>query len=136
MPYTHLSVLYVEDDPSSRNMLDVLLRRVMKCPNVTIFEDSSDFLNRIATLPTLPDIILLDIHVGPTNGIDLMRLLRTDPRYNKVKIIALTASVTSSEVNDLQKVGFDGLIGKPVKQAVFPQLIDRIIAGDPVWMVP
>jgi CheY-like chemotaxis protein len=136
MTRTQLNFLYVEDDPASRNIMSLLLRRVMGYQNVTIFEDSTNFLDRVAALPAVPDIMLLDIHVGPTGGIDLLKLLRTQPAYNQSKIIALTASVTTSEVNDLKKSGFDGLIGKPVKQAAFPRLIDCIAAGESVWMVP
>lgn len=136
MTRSQLSIVYVEDDLASRNIMSVLLCRVMGCQAVTILPDSTDFLDKVAGLPTVPDIILLDIHIAPTNGIDLLKMIRVKPEYNHTKVIALTASVTTSEVNGLRKSGFDGLIGKPVKQAAFPHLIDRIIAGEPVWIVP
>jgi len=136
MTYSPLSFLYVEDDPPSRGLMSVLLRRVMGCQNVTILEDSSDFLARLAGLPVIPDIILLDIHIAPVNGIELLKMIRGRSEYDSVRVIALTASVTASEVMDLKKCGFDGLIGKPVRPSAFPQLIERIMAGKSVWMVP
>ncbi|MEP7289820.1 MAG: response regulator [Chloroflexota bacterium] len=135
MSYSQLSIVYVEDDPASRNIMSILLSRVMRCPAVTIWEDSADFLDKVANLPAKPNLFLLDIHVAPIDGFGLLKLLRTIPDYDQAKIIALTASVTTSEVNTLRETGFDGLIGKPIKQASFPTLIDRIIAGAPVWMV-
>lgn len=130
------SFLYVEDDLASRSIISVLLGKVMGYQNVTILPDSTDFLKKVGDLVPTPDVFLLDIHIAPTNGFDLLKVIRAESKYDHSKIIALTASVTTSEVHDLQKSGFDGLIGKPVKQGIFPTLIDRIVAGDPVWMVP
>jgi len=48
----------------------------------------------------------------------------------------MTASVTVSDIEDLKKAGFDGLIAKPVRKKVFPELLDRILSGDAVWYVP
>ena len=41
----------------------------------------------------------------------------------------------ASEVKQLQDAGFDGLIGKPVMKRVFPELLQRILDGEPVWYV-
>ena len=136
MSQSQLSFLYVEDDPASRTIMLVMLRKILGYQNVTIFNDSTNFIERLAALPTVPDLFLLDINVGPTNGTDLLRLIRARPDYNLSKVVAVTASVTTSEVNSLKQAGFDALIGKPIKQAVFAQLIDQIVSGSPVWMVP
>lgn len=136
MTRPQLSFLYVEDDLASRSIISVLLCRVMGYQNVTILPDSEDFLKKVDSLASVPDIFLLDIHIAPTNGRDLLKMIRAETKYDQSKVVALTASVTTSEVNELKGSGFDGLIGKPVKQGVFPTLIDRIVAGESVWMVP
>ncbi len=56
------AVLYVEDDPSSRRVVRMLLMGRMGIQHVTILEDSVDFLARATTLNPVPDIIFLDIH--------------------------------------------------------------------------
>jgi CheY-like chemotaxis protein len=133
---SQLSVVYVEDDPASRSVISILLTRIMGCQSVAIFEDSQDFSSKLTSLPVNPTLFLLDIHVGPIDGIGLLKMIRANPDHDGAKVIALTASVTTSEVNTLREIGFDGLIGKPVKMNTFPSLIDRIVAGEPVWMVP
>lgn len=127
--------LYVEDDPLSREGLDVVLRRVLGVQNLWLFEDSQDFMQRVRGLPAKPDVILLDIHMKPYSGFDLLRMLRTDPDYEGVMVVALTASVMNEEVELLKNSGFDGVIGKPINIPTFPDLIRRVLNGESIWHI-
>jgi CheY-like chemotaxis protein len=131
----NLTFLYVEDDPLSREALKVVLQRVMKLEHVYIFEDSTDFLNRVRALPNIPNVVLLDIHVDPYSGFEMLDMLRSDANYQATTIIALTASVMNEEVELLKNSGFDGAIGKPINVASFPDLMKRIVVGETVWHI-
>jgi len=128
--------LNVEDDTYSREVLSLLLSKVMGFQQVEFFENSENFIDRLQALPQVPDVIFLDIHIRPIDGYQLLNLLRNDPQYQHSKIIALTASVMVHDVKRLQDSGFDGLIGKPVVNKVFPRLVNNILAGEPVWYIP
>jgi CheY-like chemotaxis protein len=130
--YTYL---YVEDDPLSREALSVILTRVMGVKRLYILDDSTDFMARVSALPAIPDLIILDIHMKPLNGFEMLKLLRQDPHYQRCRIVALTASVMNEEVSLLQESGFDGAIGKPIDVGRFPDLIKRILAGESVWHI-
>ncbi len=130
------SFLYVEDDLLSREVLGTIFTKILNYSDLTFFENSENFLERMATLPTVPDVIFLDIHIRPNNGYELLEWLRADPKYNDTKIIALTASVMVHDVAQLQKAGFDGLIGKPIAHKIFPRLLENILADEPVWYIP
>jgi CheY-like chemotaxis protein len=125
--------LCVEDDPPSREIMGVLLKEVMGFTNVAIFEDSHDILHRVAALSGVPDMILLDIQMQPLDGYEVLKLLREQPRYQSSKIVAVTASVTISDVKNLQSAGFNSLIGKPIRQRLFPEFVKRILAGEAIW---
>ena len=127
--------LYVEDDPLSREIMQVIMTMVMGITELTMFHNSEDFMARVYALPQKPDVILLDIHLTPHNGYELLRMLRTDPLYRMAKIIAVTASVMQGEVEKLQQSGFDGAIGKPVSMQQLPDLLTRILAGEAIWHV-
>jgi CheY-like chemotaxis protein len=129
------SVLYFEDEPMSRMVMEMLLKRRLGFSDVTIYEDSSDFENRVANLETTPDIVFLDIHIEPYSGFDMLKMLRKNPRFKQSRIIALTASVMNEEVQMLQDAGFDGAIAKPLDQTIFPQLLERILNGEDIWSI-
>jgi CheY-like chemotaxis protein len=128
-------LLCVEDDPSNRLVMKLLVEKTLKARNYAIFEDSLDFLPRLRNLPIRPDIILLDIHVSPFNGFQMLQMIREDPIYSDTKVVALTASVMNEEVERLRKSGFDGAIGKPITLSSFPILIERIMKGESIWQV-
>lgn len=134
MPDGH-SYVYVEDDPLSREIMQMIMENVMGVKQLTQFENSADFMSRLKALQTKPDVILLDIHVKPDSGFDLLRMLRADPDYSHSRIVALTASVMNEEIEQLRRSGFDGAIGKPLSVQTFPDLIARILKGDPVWYI-
>lgn len=130
-----MRLLYVEDDPMSRQVMEILLKRGMGYEDVIIFEDSTDFEVKFTELDPAPEIIFLDIHMEPLSGFEMLNILRSHPQANDATIIALTASVMNEEVHALKRAGFDGAIAKPIKQQVFPDLLNRIINGDSVWFI-
>ena len=128
-------VLYVEDDPRSRRVIELLLIREMHLEHVTILEDSSDFEQRVHALTPKPEVILLDIHVKPHSGFEMLKMLRDMNEFGQVPIVALTASVMNEEVQKLKEVGFHSVISKPVDVDIFPSLLQRIVGGESIWRV-
>ncbi|MEO8611308.1 MAG: response regulator [Chloroflexota bacterium] len=129
------SVLYVEDDEQSREIMYLLLAGEMGLPNVTIFPDSKDFIARLKALRPQPDIILLDIHVPPYTGFQMLEMLRRVKNFQKTPVIALTASVMNEEVAKLKTSGFNGVFPKPINQDIFPDMINRVLQGESIWRI-
>lgn len=128
-------LLCVEDDFSNRLVMKLLVEKTLNVKHYAIFEDSADFLSRVRNLPKRPDIILLDIHVSPLNGFQMLQEIRGDSVYFTTKVVALTASVMNEEVERLRKSGFDGAIGKPISLSTFPIAIERIMNGESIWQL-
>ena len=127
--------LYVEDDPMSRQVLRILLTKVMDYDenSLTIFEDSTNFMQRLSALPIQPDIIFLDVHIEPHDGFVMLRMLRDEPAYCHIPVVAVTAGVMATDIERLKETGFSGMIGKPIRTRVFPNLVKRILEGETVW---
>ena len=126
-------VLYVEDDPRSRKLMQMLLQGRMGLQHVTIFEDSFNFPEKLALMNPKPDIIFLDIHVEPYDGFDMLAYLRDQPWAQSVPIVALTASVMNEEIHRLKTAGFNGCLSKPVDLNTFPEIFDRILNMEAIW---
>lgn len=127
--------LYVEDDPMSREIMRIIIENGVGSTNLVIFEDSADFLGRATRLNPQPTMILLDIHVTPYDGFQMLNMLRQQAQFASAKIIALTASVMNEEVEQLREAGFDGAIAKPLSIQTFPDLIRRIANGETIWYI-
>jgi two-component system, cell cycle response regulator DivK len=132
---SEMVTLYVEDDAFSRQVMELLFTRKLGYKNISIFEDSADFVKRVEALPSKPDLIMLDIHVMPDNGFKLLSLLRAHASYKNAKIVAVTASVMNEEVVLLKNAGFDGALGKPVDPGFIEQFIEEIMRGQQSWHI-
>ncbi|MBN8638321.1 MAG: response regulator [Anaerolineae bacterium] len=130
-----ISVLYVEDDPHSRTLMRMLLSGRMKLPNVTIFENSEDFLAKVEALTPKPDVIFLDIHMQPYDGFTMLSMLQQLDWARNTRIVALTASVMNEEVVKLRQSGFDGCLAKPIDLTTFPDTFQRIVDGEAIWRI-
>lgn len=128
--------LYVEDDLLSRRVMEMMIKLVMGYQNLTVFENSVNFIERVQALAEPPHVIFLDVQIGPFNGYQMLEMLRQTPQFEDTTIIAMTANVMSHDVEALRQAGFDGLIGKPVMKEVVPELVTRILAGEQVWYIP
>lgn len=128
-------VLYVEDDARSRRVMEMLLRNRMGLTRVTIFADSSDFLERALALHPRPQIVFLDIHVKPHDGFAMLDMLRSSGSFPETSMVALTASVMNEEVQRLSRAGFDGCLAKPLDMTTFPDEFQRILNHEAVWSI-
>ena len=129
------NILYVEDDAGSRKVMTGLVESLNAPVELTIFNDSVDFIGRVERLTPEPDVFLLDIHVTPLDGFDMLMLLRQHLRFHRKFVIALTASVMHDEVRALKDSGFDGVLAKPLRFGDFPDVMQRIFAGERIWKV-
>jgi CheY-like chemotaxis protein len=76
-----------------------------------------------------PDLILMDIRMPVMTGSSAARVLRSDPSFGSVPIIALTAHALEGERVAALAAGFDELIAKPCLPDQLVVAIERILAA-------
>ena len=129
-----MRVLYVEDEVRSRRVMQMIFLD-MDSAELIVFEDSTDFLARAEALDPKPDVILLDIHVKPFSGFQMLEMLRQSKLFTNARIVALTASVMNEEVLQLKESSFDGCLSKPIDCDMFPDLLSQIVEGEEIWRI-
>ncbi|MBI5928781.1 MAG: response regulator [Chloroflexi bacterium] len=127
--------LYIEDDLFSREVMKLLLVDVLGFKQVTIFEDSTDFEQKLVKLSPIPEIIFVDIHMEPINGFQILEIIRRYEQFSSSQVIALTASVMNEEVRLLKEAGFNGAVAKPVDSDTFPDTLRHIMNYEEVWKI-
>ncbi len=109
-------ILIVEDNPLNRDMLE---RRLRRCGyEICCAVDAPSGVAMAAE--AMPDVILMDIALGETNGWDATRQIKATPATAHIPVIALTAHALSSDRAKSREVGCAEFETKPVD-------LDRLI---------
>ena len=120
-PATPCTVLVIEDDPDSRDVLVNLLRDV-GCTVMQAF-DGLEGLARCRAERF--DIVFSDIRMPHMNGVELIERLRADPFTAALPVVAVSASSLEHERRFYIENGFQDFIGKPYPfQEVYRALVD------------
>ena len=118
---TPCTVLVIEDDPDSRDVLVNLLRDV-GCTVMQAF-DGLEGLARCRSERF--DIVFSDIRMPHMNGVEMIERLRADPFTAALPVVAVSASSLEHERRFYIENGFQDFIGKPYPfQAVYRALVD------------
>ena len=113
--------------------MSLLLGIEMGLSNVVIFEDITNFMDRVLALESQPELIMLNILMEPYTGFEMLEMLRNHEQFTDTPIIALTASVMNEEVQKLKLARFDGCISKPINMDEYPHMIQLILQGQKLW---
>jgi DNA-binding response OmpR family regulator len=74
-----------------------------------------------------PDLLILDAEMPDLCGIDLCRVVRTDPTWSRLPILFLTSHNDAETIHRLFSIGADDWISKPIAGAkLLTQVLNRL----------
>jgi CheY-like chemotaxis protein len=84
----------------------------------------------LAVLETFhPRVILMDIQLPGMDGLELTRLLRADPSYDDVIILAVSAFAMRADADRARDAGCDDFVTKPLDTRSLPELVRAYLDG-------
>lgn len=122
------SALIIDDNSKNLNILAQLLSK--QGVNATTVSHPNQLPAALETLRRV-DVVFLDLEMPGKDGFEVCEMLRSDPQFEGVPIVAYSVHV--SEINTAYQRGFDGFLGKPLDADKFPDQLARILKGEPVW---
>ena len=119
-----MRLLLVEDDLAFRE----LLRTTFAAVDVEVEEagDADEAALRIAA--ARPDVIVLDVGLPGTDGIEFCRRVRRDPELRDVRVVLLTGNEDATA----EAAGADALLLKPFRPLELLGVVERLASGAPV----
>jgi len=125
-PATPATIFIVDDEPSGHEVLAALLhsehyRLVHFDSGIALLDYLAQLVHDSAqepiadsqTAPT-PDVILLDVMMPKLDGLAVCRQIKTDPNWQHVPIIIVTALSTKKDLIQGLDAGADDFLSKPV----------------------
>jgi diguanylate cyclase (GGDEF)-like protein len=112
-------VMAVDDDPQILAVLRALLEP--RGVRVTILDDPRRFWAVLEE--AVPDLLILDVNMPGISGIELCRVVRSDPRWQALPVLFLTAYSDPETIHRVFAAGADDFLTKPV---IGPEVTARI----------
>jgi CheY-like chemotaxis protein len=122
-------ILLVEDRPVDVDLTQRAFsrRRVLNPIQVARGgEEALSFIQRWDKGEPVPICILLDLRMPKVNGLEVLRKLKSHPRYASIPVIVLTTSREDSDITEAYKLGCNSYIVKPVEFDKFLDVASNI----------
>jgi CheY-like chemotaxis protein len=117
-------VLIVEDDESNSDYLEMLLDE--KGLHLLFAFTGKEAMEQFHQHPEI-DLILMDIRLPDTNGLELTRIIRKE--NPNLPIIAQTAFSFAEDKQECFQAGCNDFIAKPIGRNILLGMLNRHLAG-------
>ena len=113
-------ILLAEDDEDDQELIRMAFRKVTARHIFKIVSNGKEALETLSEQANLPCLIVLDLNMPLMNGIQTLKALKDDPKFEKIPKVILTTS--DNEEN--RKVSyFNGAVDYFVKPDTLPELV-------------
>jgi response regulator RpfG family c-di-GMP phosphodiesterase len=117
-------ILLVDDDPALRT----LLRTTFEVADVDVTEADGAAAARRRIRAARPDVVVLDVNMPGTTGLELCVELKADPATRDIPVILLTGS-TGGTSAEAKRVGADAFVRKPFSPLELLAIAERLAGG-------
>ncbi|MEN8885420.1 MAG: response regulator [Winogradskyella sp.] len=123
-----LNILLIEDDIIEVMKLQRATSSLQLHHKIKEANNGEDALKILEQKDNLPDIILLDLNMPKINGIEFLKLLKTDDRLKYIPTIILTTSNNQRDLLECYKIGIAGYVLKPLKYEDYVSKIEKLLS--------
>ena len=117
-----VEILLVEDNPSDAELTLRALKKNNLANKVFHVADGEEALNFIycrgpyseRMIDDVPRVILLDLKLPKVDGLEVLKILKSDPLTREIPIVVLTSSTEERDIVETYRLGANSYIVKPV----------------------
>jgi CheY-like chemotaxis protein len=125
MNKSRLKILLVEDDKIE---VIKLKRSIPKDFDNYTFAFASNGKEAFSKIDEeIPDLIILDLNMPDTNGIEFLTIIKANEDLKHIPVIILTTSDNDKDISECYKLGIAGYVIKPLKYEDYELKIQAII---------
>jgi len=122
-----MKILVVDDAKTMRKIITNVLKQLgFDKEDLIEAEDGIDALKKLQEHGDEIGIILLDWNMPNMNGYEFLKKVRSDERYNDVKIVMVTTETEKKKVVQALKAGANNYIAKPFNPQTLKQKLEQM----------
>lgn len=117
-------ILVVEDNQVNQKVVTAVLRK--RGFSIELANDGREALSKLEKSDAF-DLVLMDVQMPVLDGLEATRLIRKEPRWRELPIIAMTAHAMNGDKERCLEAGMNGYISKPVHPSLLLSTVDEIL---------
>jgi CheY-like chemotaxis protein len=137
---SEIEILLVEDNPNDAELAMRALKKNNLANNVVRACDGEEALDYIFARKAfksrdrfnIPRLILLDLKLPKIDGLEVLKIIKTDPVTKLIPVVVLTSSHEERDIVDSYSLGVNSYIVKPVD---FDKFIDSVRDIGLYWLL-
>jgi len=126
-------ILLVEDNPDDVELTMRAFRKSNIVNEIVVARDGVEALDYLFStgphggrLPTLPQVVLLDLKMPRVDGLHVLERIRAHPRTKLLPVVILTSSIEEQDLLNTYSRGANSYIRKPVDFQEFVEAVRQL----------
>lgn len=133
-PDDMVEVLLVEDNPRDAELTIRALKKNNLANRLFHVEDGAEALDFLfgrgkyegRQANPSPKVVLLDLKLPKVNGLEVLRILKSDPTLQIIPVVVVTSSTEDPDMETAYKLGANGYVIKPVQFEAFMEAMSKL----------
>jgi len=122
-----MKILIVDDAKTMRKIISNVLKQLGFSPEDLIeAENGEEALKKLEEYENDIGIIFLDWNMPKMNGFEFLQKVRSNSKYNHIKIVMVTTETAKKNVIAALKAGANNYIAKPFSPQVLKQKLEQM----------
>lgn len=121
MMFERSRILVIEDELTSLRRLAEILRQEHELIIATNVTDA------IKLVHEKPDLVLLDLYLGDTSGLEVLNTMKADPELQDIPVLCVTSSTESEDIEEAFHFGAIDYITKPYNEVILRSKVNTFL---------
>ena len=129
-----VQILLVEDNPSDVKLALHAFKKHNLANHVQVARDGAEALEFLfctgayahRQIENTPKVVLLDLKLPLVDGVEVLRLIKADPRTQMIPVVVLTSSREERDLVESYRLGVNSYIVKPVDFDQFAEAVRHL----------
>lgn len=126
-----ISILYAEDDEEDRFFFLEAIQLVNESLRIINANNGQEVLRYLSSLEPdaeLPQAIVSDLRMPLCDGLELLRKVKQDLRWQQIPVILFSTSSTHADISTALQLGVQAFFTKPGTYQEFNNIVEQILA--------
>jgi len=126
-----MKLLLIEDNSADVEVVQRLARASSVPVEVTAHSIGVEALEWMARAEVRPDLVLLDIGLPGTRGMDVLKQLKNDDELSEIPVIIVSGSQNDEDILEGVRLGAHSHIIKPIGRCDFAWIVASVMKVQP-----